>query len=131
MKPITTILFDIIKSLRLFLKSHYLYMCYLNQNHRFLVDLVVLGVLKILGHQGYQDYHLNLDHLVDLQPIRVETVNTGMLFLISYIVFWSGCITLNRSAQITDICWRSWWSGFSLVSLDMKKTKQNKKLKIN
>lgn len=53
-------------------------MCYLNQNHRFLVDLVVLGVLKILGHQGYQDYHLNLDHLVDLQPIRVETVNTGI-----------------------------------------------------
>lgn len=127
-KPFTSILFYIIikciiyKSLTLFLKSLHLYMCYLNQNHRFLVDLVVLGVLEFLGHQGYQDYHWNLDRLGDLQPIRVEMINTGMLFSINYIVFWSGwSITLNRSAQITDICWRSWWSGFSLVSLDMKK----------
>lgn len=77
-KPITIILFHIIKSLRLFLKSLNLYMCYLSQNHWFLVDLVVLVVLEILGHQGYQDYHWNLDHLVDLQPIRVEMVNSGI-----------------------------------------------------
>lgn len=32
-------------------------MYYLNQNHQFPVDLVVLGVLEILVHQGYQDYH--------------------------------------------------------------------------
>lgn len=33
-------------------------MCYLNQNlNQVLVDLVVLGVLRIQGHRGYQDYH--------------------------------------------------------------------------
>lgn len=104
-------------------------MCYLNQNHRLLVDLGVPGDLEILGHQGYRDYHRNPDHLVDLQPIRGQMINTGRLFWINHIVFWSGgsgCrITLNSSAYITDVCWRSWWSRFSLVSLDMNKKGTN------
>lgn len=74
----------------LFLISLNLYMFYLNQNLRFLVDLGVPGDLEILGHQGYRDYHWNPDHLVDLQPIRVQMINTGRLFWINSIVFWSG-----------------------------------------
>lgn len=57
-----------------------LYICYLNQNHQFLVGLVDLGVLEILVHQGHQDYRCSPGYLVDLQPIRVELLNTGMLF---------------------------------------------------
>lgn len=62
----------------------FLYICYLNQNHQFLVGQVNLGVLETLVHQGHQEYRYNPDHLVDLQPIRVELVNTEMLFFIIY-----------------------------------------------
>lgn len=52
-------------------------MCYLN---RFLVDLVVLGVLEIPDHQVDHQYHPVLDHLVDLQPIKEETLTQGSCF---------------------------------------------------
>lgn len=65
---------------RLFIKTLHINRHYLNQNHQFLVAPVVLGVLEILDHQVYRQYHEILDHPVDLQPVRVETLTQGCCF---------------------------------------------------
>lgn len=70
----------IINTQRLFIKTLNINGHYLNQNHQFLVAPAVLGVLEILDHQVYRQYHYILDHQVDLQPVRVSTLTQKFYF---------------------------------------------------